>query len=120
MMVMLHELHELYITQRKQNYLIVEGDAKLYEILQSLKHEYGEDLYLAGAFEGDKIDTAWFVHGQNRPQPDPAFFCVAEETNTIIWLHVKQTSSSDILIISPDTDVYHIGCTLRSTENINV
>ena len=25
MMVMLHELHELYITQRKQNYLIVEG-----------------------------------------------------------------------------------------------
>ena len=33
--------------------------------------------------------------------------CNAEETDTRIWLHVKQTDFQNILVISPDTDVYN-------------
>ncbi len=30
-----------------------------------------------------------------------------------MWLHVKQTEQSNILIMSPDTDCYHIGMPLN-------
>ena len=44
MMTMLHDLHGKYIQDKKAEHLIVEGDAKHFEILQSLKHEYGDEL----------------------------------------------------------------------------
>ena len=47
-------------------------------------------LYVAGTFEGEISDTAWFVTGDNNPQPDPTYLCNAEETDTRIWLHVKK------------------------------
>ena len=68
---------------------------------------------IAGAFDGHATDTAWFVQGRESPQPDPSFVCNAEETDTRIWLHVKQTTANRVLIVSPDTDVYHIGLPLH-------
>ena len=42
-------------------------------------------LYVAGAFEGQKKDTAWFVSDkQSTPQPDPTYESNAEETDTRI------------------------------------
>ncbi len=81
-------------------------------------------LYVAGAFEGAIVDTAWFVRGSSKPQPHPAFSCNAEETDTRIWLHATQTDSDQILILSPDTDVYHIGlplpCVMHKTIIVQV
>ena len=63
------------------------------------------------------IDTVWYVQGNNKAQPDPLYLCKAEESDTRIWFHVKHTVSRNILIMSPDTDVYHIGSPLqRSTD----
>ena len=53
MMVMLHDLHSQYIDQQGRQYLVVAGDAKVYELLQSLKFEYGEDLNWLIPFPGD-------------------------------------------------------------------
>ncbi len=53
MMAMLHQLHEEYIITLKQTYLDVEGDAKLFEIFQSLKHEYGQELKWLIPYPGD-------------------------------------------------------------------
>ena len=72
-----------------------------------------QTLFLAGCFEGDIVDTAWYVQGNGRPQPNPAFTCNAEETDTRIWLHAEQTRFNQVLVISPDTDVYHIGLPLK-------
>ena len=55
--------------------------------------------------------------GQNRPQPEPAFNCIAEETDTRIWLHATKSQHENILILSPDTDVYHIGLPLACVKN---
>ena len=74
-------------------------------------------LYVAGAFEDDLIDSTWYVQGCNKAQPDPRYFCTAEESDTCIWLHVKQTTSMSTLVMSPDTDVYHIGCPLQSASS---
>ena len=74
--------------------------------------ETGQTLYVAGCFEGETVNTAWFVHEDKRPQPHPAFTCNAEEADTRIWLHVTNTVHRRLLIVSPDTDVYHIGLPL--------
>ncbi len=36
-------------------------------------------MYIAGTFEGDIRDTAWFVRGKSPKQPDPEYICNAEE-----------------------------------------
>ena len=44
MMGLLYSLRSTFIEQRKMQWLVSEGDAKLYEILKSLSYEYGEEL----------------------------------------------------------------------------
>ena len=51
----------------------------------------------------------------NSPQPDPSFSCNAEETDTRLWVHVRKTDCTKILVMSPDTDVFIIGLALQST-----
>ncbi len=41
---LLHDLHQEFICGRGMQWLVVEGDAKVYEFLQALKFEYGEEL----------------------------------------------------------------------------
>ena len=79
-----------------------------------------QTLYIAGAFEGDGTDVAWFAQGQNAVQPEPKYLCTAEETDTRIWAHIKNTESNHILVLSPDTDIYHIGCALHSAREKDV
>ena len=79
-----------------------------------------QSLFIAGAFEDNLVNTTWFVKGQDRPQPHPAFTCNAEETDTRLWLHAKNTTSKEILVISPDTDVYHIGLPLSCARQKEV
>ena len=53
---MLHELHQQFVVKQTIQWLVVEGDANLYEILQSLKFEYGEDLKWLLPYPGD-----WYI-----------------------------------------------------------
>ena len=69
-------------------------------------------LYVAGGFEGEVEDSAWFVTTEDNPQLDPIYTCNAEETDTWIWVHVNQSTSFKILILSHDTDIYYIGLPL--------
>ena len=49
-------------------------------------------------------------------QPDPRFYCDAGETDNRLWLHASKTLHNQVLIISRDTDVYHIGLPLSCTQ----
>ena len=53
-------------------------------------------------------------------QLDPLFLSNAEETDTRLWLHVRQTRHQKILIMSPDTDVYMIGLPLEHAQSKEV
>ena len=44
MLTLLHSLQTRFIEGKGLQWLILEGDAKIYEILKSLRFEYGEDL----------------------------------------------------------------------------
>ena len=52
-MQVLHDLHEQFISHSGMKWLLVEGDAKVYEILQSLKIEYGDELSWMIPYPGD-------------------------------------------------------------------
>ena len=77
------------------------------------KMQPGKVLLIAGGFCGSIEDTAWAVTSDQPPYPNPLYTCNSEETDTRMWLHVKQTEQSNILIMSPDTDCYHIGMPLN-------
>ena len=79
-----------------------------------------QKFYVAGAFKDTRIDTAWYVSAQKKAQPDPTFFCKAEEADTRIWLHTKQTYCEKVLILSADTDTYHIGCALKTATSKDI
>ena len=74
----------------------------------------GMVLYIAGALDTEKSDTAWFVSvDQPKPQPTLDYKSNAEETDTRIWLHVHKSTQQRFYIMSPDTDVYHIALPLH-------
>ena len=50
---LLQSLHQKYIVDRGLDTLVIEGDVKVYEILQSLKFEYGNDLEWVIPYPGD-------------------------------------------------------------------
>ncbi len=80
-----------------------------------------QKFYVAGAFADHLANTSWFVGGScSTPQPDPAYSCNAEETDTMLWLHAKKTHCSKILVLSPDTDVYMIGLPLQCTREKDI
>jgi len=70
-----------------------------------------QTLHIAGAFDDDITDTAWFVKGNASPQPEPALLCNAEEADTRMWLHVQQTQCKKVLLLLPDGCVSHRTCT---------
>ncbi len=78
--------------------------------------QQSQTLYVAGGFDGPIADTAWYVCGAAQPQPDPRYACNAEEADTRVWLHIRQTAHTRILLMSPDTDVYHIGLGLNNGD----
>ena len=49
----LHNLYQKFIEGHDLQYLLVEGDAKLFDVLQSLKHEYGDELSWMLPYPGD-------------------------------------------------------------------
>ena len=85
------------------------------------RHLRQDNIFLvAGGFQGAIQDTAWFVSYGTRPQPNPAYTSNAEEADTRLWMHVKRTNTSKILILSPDTDIYHIGLPLEHGSEKNI
>ena len=76
----------------------------------------GKAIIIAGCYEGDIEDTAWVIVRDSTPQPIPIYRSNAEETDTRLWVHCKNTECRRILILSPDTDIYHIGLPLIQGE----
>ena len=62
----------------------------------------------AGGLQGDLTEKAMFVTKQTPLMVDERQTSNAEESDTRIWLHVIHSRK---LVLSPDTDVYHIGLT---------
>ena len=53
MLDLIHNLHTKFIAGKSRDYLVIEGDQKLYGVLQELKCEYGNDLDWVIPMPGD-------------------------------------------------------------------
>ena len=69
-MTVISELYEQYVVKNKLTHVIVEGDAKLYAVLQSLKCEYKQDLEWLVPFPGDWHTLMNFQHALMKPYFD--------------------------------------------------
>ena len=58
-----------------------------------------------------------YVESTGVLQPDPILQNNSEETDTRVWRHVQQKTSSKCLVVSPDTDMYMIGLPLYHGGN---
>ena len=74
----------------------------------------------AGGFEGSLQDEALTLQQHSPPQPDPKLRCNAEEADTRIWLHALHSAGEKKLVVSPDTDVYHIGLPIVAKHKMDV
>ena len=76
----------------------------------------------AGGFNDQFQDKAMFVCKNTNPQSDDALSCNAEEADTCtsIWLHVANSADHKKLVLSPDTEVYHIGLPIVAETDLDV
>lgn len=49
----INQLYNEHVRKQGKNFLVLEGDAKTYEIIQNIKEEYGKDLNWLYAYPGD-------------------------------------------------------------------
>ena len=73
----------------------------------------GQSLVIVGCFE-DGI--AWKVTCGSIPQPEPLYLSNYKEVDQR-WRHVTNCSTENVLVYSPDTDVYTIGMFLSTVHN---
>ena len=52
-MQLLHDLQQQFIVGKNMKWLVLEGDAKLYEVVKSLQFEYGEEMSWVIPYPGD-------------------------------------------------------------------
>ena len=99
---------------------IVEGIGLTFLKQGSYMVHPGQKLVLAGCFSGSTQGecSAWLVQATEVsiiPEPAPQYQSNAKEADARIWRHAKQSRANDILIYSPDTDIYNIGLGLLHT-----
>lgn len=85
-----------------------------------LKLKQQQRFVTAGGLEGTQRNKALAVIFNKQPQPVPSLTYNAEESDTRIWLHTINSYGTRKLILSPDTDVYHIGIPINSQTNLEV
>ena len=68
----------LFDESKKCEYLVVEGDAKLYEILQSLKFEYDSELKWVVPYPGDWHTLMNYQKALMKPYFDAGLKSLAE------------------------------------------
>ena len=72
-----------------------------------------QKLVIAGCLSGEGENNAWVIRScEAIAEPLPQYQSNAEEADNRIWRHAIQSWATNILIYSPDTDVYNIGLDL--------
>ena len=74
----------------------------------------GQTLCVAGAGDGD---AAWAIDDSAIEREVPQLLSNAEEGDTRVWLHTIYLPGHHNLILSPDTDVYHIGLSIPQLQH---
>ena len=100
MMSLLQDLYQQFIQNKSTQYLILEGDAKIYEILQSIKLEYGEDLSWLILYSGDWHMLMNYQSALMKPYFDAGLKSLAEAVG-FQWQQQNNVANSR------DTSFYH-------------
>ena len=91
-------------------------------ILQKIRYRLKptQRFVTAGGLQGSMAEKAMFVTHQTEPIVDERLTSNAEESDTRIWLHVLHSAGTRKFVLSPDTDVYHIGMTIIAETQLDI
>ena len=92
------------------------GDCFL-RIAPKYLHE-GQKLIVGGACDNTECGKAWSTTENAVEHLEPTYYSNAEEADTRVWLHIRNSAGQRKLIYSPDTDVYHISANLSPQDII--
>ena len=90
----------------------------LQKIRPRLRHS--QIFVTAGGLKGEPRDKAVQVTSGQPPNINNILSCNADESDTRIWLHALHSPGTRKLVLSPDTDVYHIGLPVIAHTHLDV
>ena len=90
----------------------------LQKIRPRLRHS--QIFVTAGGLKGELRDKAVQVTSGQPPTINNILSCNADESDTRIWLHALHSPGTRKLVLSPDTDVYHIGLPVIAHTHLDV
>ena len=96
LMRILLDLHKRFITGQNKKWLVVVGDAKVYDVLQSLKHEYGEDLKWLVVYPGDWHLLKNYQLSLMKPYFDPGLNLEAWEALFRVMMELFLTTNTQV------------------------
>jgi hypothetical protein len=79
-----------------------------------------QNFVTARGFSGELANQALYTESNGTPQCHESLACNAEESDTRIWLHVVNSAGQKKLVLSPDTDTYHVGLPVIAGTNLDV
>ena len=81
-----------------------------------------EVIYVAGCFGSETESLPWKIipGAHNIPEQDMHYSSNASDADLRLWRHAKQSTASEVLIYSPDTDIYNIGLLVSQHQTKNV
>ena len=108
-----------YIQCRRCKHSIIEAICPAYLQTDRQLLSHGQRLLVAGCFNGEGEENAWTVYLGTGvvPEISPEHQSTTAENDFHIWRDTTQSTSSQILIYSADTDVYNIGLSLVGKTN---
>ncbi len=77
--------------------------------MQSIRLKQDQTLYLSGCFSDQ---CAVKIVGDSLPEKDITYKSNASEVDMRCWRHARITTAQQVLIYSPDTDIYNIGLSI--------
>ncbi|XP_070574571.1 uncharacterized protein [Ptychodera flava] len=103
-----------FLTDRKQKRSLVSLLSDLF-IIMGEKLPPGQSLTVAGGFDNDRRDHAYTVAG-GKVSLAENYISNHEEADSRVWLHCERTLCTNVVIYSPDTDVYWVGLPLVNSN----
>ncbi len=104
-----------FLTNRQNKYNLLNYLCREFMTQASAIIQNNQTVFIAGGFSGDLSNKAYKVTVTGCYEI-PELYSSHDEADSRIWLHASKTNCKEVLIVSKDTDLYHIGLPILSSN----
>ncbi len=104
-----------FLANRQNKYNLLNFLCREFMTQASIVLNDSQAVYVSGGFSGDFANKAFKITRSGFSEC-PELYSSHDEADSRIWLHAHETLCNEILIVSKDTDLYHIGLPILSVN----